>query len=158
MAIFLFSLIGLPLTAGFVGKFLLFVGAFSAPSDTPTMRNLYQLLAVIAAINAAVGAFYYLRVIGVMYLRTPLRPVTGVGFASYANSAGICSAGRSNSVLRRLPGPARKSSAEGCSSPANPDQSHCSDPLKSSRSELAQYTNRPVKKRTDRQTGRIESK
>jgi NADH-quinone oxidoreductase subunit N len=41
------------------------------------MRNLYQLLAVIAAINAAVGAFYYLRAIGVMYLRTPLRPVTG---------------------------------------------------------------------------------
>jgi len=77
MAIFLFSLIGLPLTAGFVGKFLLFIGAFSAPSDTPAMRNLYQLLAVIAAINAAVGAFYYLRVIGVMYLRTPLRPVTG---------------------------------------------------------------------------------
>jgi NADH-quinone oxidoreductase subunit N len=77
MAIFLFSLIGLPLTAGFVGKFLLFVGAFSAPSDTSSMRNLYQLLAVIAAMNAAVGAFYYLRVIGVMYLRTPLRPVTG---------------------------------------------------------------------------------
>ena len=40
------------------------------------MRNLYQLLAVIAAVNAAVGAYYYLRVVGVMYLRTPLRPAT----------------------------------------------------------------------------------
>lgn len=76
MTIFLFSLIGLPLTAGFAGKLLLFVGAFSAPTNTPTMRNLYQVMAVIAAINAAVGAYYYLRVLGVMYLRTPLRPAT----------------------------------------------------------------------------------
>ena len=74
MAVFLLSLIGLPLTAGFAGKFLLFVGAFTAPSDTAIMRHLYQLLAVIAAVNAAVGAYYYLRVIGVMYLRSPIRP------------------------------------------------------------------------------------
>ncbi|HSQ58234.1 MAG TPA: NADH-quinone oxidoreductase subunit N, partial [Gemmata sp.] len=77
MAIFLFSLIGLPLTLGFAGKFLLFVGAFTAPADTPTMGNLYQVLAVAAAVNAAIGAYYYLRVIGVMYLRTPLRPLAG---------------------------------------------------------------------------------
>ena len=73
MAVFLFSLIGLPLTAGFAGKLLLFVGAFSAPTDTPAMRNLYQLMAVFAAVNAAVGAYYYLRVVGVMYFRTPIR-------------------------------------------------------------------------------------
>jgi NADH-quinone oxidoreductase subunit N len=75
MAVFLFSLIGLPLTAGFAGKFLLFVGSFTAPTDTPSMRNLYQVLAVVAAVNAAVGAYYYLRVVGVLYLRTPLRPI-----------------------------------------------------------------------------------
>jgi NADH-quinone oxidoreductase subunit N len=75
MAVFLFSLIGLPLTAGFVGKLLLFIGAFTAPADTTTMRNLYQLMAVGAAVNAAIGAYYYLRVMGVMYLRTPLRPI-----------------------------------------------------------------------------------
>jgi NADH-quinone oxidoreductase subunit N len=75
MAVFLFSLIGLPLTVGFAGKLLLFVGAFTAPSDTATMRNLYQVMAVVAAVNAAIGAYYYLRVIGVMYLRTPLRPL-----------------------------------------------------------------------------------
>jgi NADH-quinone oxidoreductase subunit N len=74
MAVFLFSLIGLPLTAGFVGKLLLVVGSFDAPSDTPVMRHLYQVLAVIMAVNAAVGAYYYLRVVGVMYLRSPLRP------------------------------------------------------------------------------------
>lgn len=76
MTIFLFSLIGLPLTAGFAGKLLLFVGAFSAPTGTPTMRSLYQIMAVIAAVNSAVGAYYYLRVVGVMYLRTPLRTPT----------------------------------------------------------------------------------
>lgn len=74
MAVFLFSMIGLPLTVGFVGKFLLFLGAFNAPAGTAAMRNLYQILAVVAAVNAAVGAYYYLRVIGVMYLRSPFRP------------------------------------------------------------------------------------
>jgi NADH-quinone oxidoreductase subunit N len=76
MAVFLFSLIGLPLTAGFAGKLLLFVGAFTAPADTATMRNLYRILAVVAAVNAAIGAYYYLRVVGVMYLRDALRPIT----------------------------------------------------------------------------------
>ncbi|MBN9522052.1 NADH-quinone oxidoreductase subunit N [bacterium] len=74
MAVFLLSLIGLPLTAGFAGKLLLFVGAFTAPADTAAMRNLYQALAVVAAVNSAIAAVYYLRVLGVMYLRTPLRP------------------------------------------------------------------------------------
>jgi NADH-quinone oxidoreductase subunit N len=32
-------------------------------------------MAVGAAVNAAIGAYYYLRVMGVMYLRTPLRPI-----------------------------------------------------------------------------------
>lgn len=77
MAVALFSLIGMPLTAGFIGKFMLFLGAFTAPSGTPTMGNLYQIMAVVAAVNAAIGAYYYLRVIGVMYLRTPLRPLAG---------------------------------------------------------------------------------
>jgi len=77
MAISLFSLIGMPLTAGFIGKLMLFLGAFTAPSGTPTMGNLYRIMAVIAAINAAIGAYYYLRVIGVLYLRTPLRPLVG---------------------------------------------------------------------------------
>jgi NADH-quinone oxidoreductase subunit N len=74
MAVFLLSLIGMPLTAGFSGKLLLFLGVFNAPSGTPGMGNLYQLLAAIAAVNSAVAAYYYLRVLGVMYLRSPIRP------------------------------------------------------------------------------------
>jgi NADH-quinone oxidoreductase subunit N len=76
MAIFLFSLMGLPATVGFVGKFYLLVGAFTAPADTPTMQNLYRVMAVFAVVNAAIGAYYYLRVVGVMFLRTPIRPAT----------------------------------------------------------------------------------
>lgn len=74
MAVFMFSLIGMPLTLGFAGKLMLFMGAFGAPADTTAMRNLYQALAVVAAVNAAIAAIYYLRVIGVMYLRSPIRP------------------------------------------------------------------------------------
>ena len=73
MSIFFLSLIGLPLTVGFVGKLNLVLGAFQVPSDTK-MKNLYQVLAAIAVLNAAVSAVYYLRVIGVLFLRTPLQP------------------------------------------------------------------------------------
>ena len=75
MALFLFSLIGLPLTAGFTGKFLIFVGVLSTPTCPPLW--LFKVLAVIGAINAAIAAYYYLRVVGVMYLRTALRPLIG---------------------------------------------------------------------------------
>jgi len=75
MTLFLFSLIGLPLTGGFTGKFLIFVDVLSTPTGPPLW--LFKVLAVIGAINAAIGAYYYLRVVGVMYLRTALRPLAG---------------------------------------------------------------------------------
>jgi NADH-quinone oxidoreductase subunit N len=73
MALFLFSLIGLPLTAGFMGKFLLFFGAMVNPASEASL--LYRVLAFIGVINAAIGAYYYLRIVGVMYLRNPIRPL-----------------------------------------------------------------------------------
>lgn len=73
MAVFLFSLIGMPLTAGFAGKMLLFWGALSVPDTTSTFW--FRVLALIGAINAAIGAWYYLRVITVMYLRSAVRPL-----------------------------------------------------------------------------------
>jgi NADH-quinone oxidoreductase subunit N len=36
---------------------------------------LFRILALLAVINAAIGAWYYLRIIAVMYLRTSIRPV-----------------------------------------------------------------------------------
>jgi NADH-quinone oxidoreductase subunit N len=75
LGIFLLSLIGLPLTAGFVGKFLLFLSALAAPSDAP-MQELFRILAVVGALNAAVAAYYYLRVLNAVFLRSSLAPPT----------------------------------------------------------------------------------
>lgn len=60
MAVFLFSLTGLPPLAGFWGKFYLFQAAVEA--------NL-GWLAVIGVINSAISAFYYLGVVVQMYMR-----------------------------------------------------------------------------------------
>ena len=78
MAVFLFSLIGLPLTAGFAGKLLLFLSAFEVPATGP-LQSLPRVLVAVAAVNAAVGAGYYLRAVGAMYLRTPAVEATGRG-------------------------------------------------------------------------------
>lgn len=85
MVLFLFSLIGIPLTAGFAGKFLLFWDAMGLSSATTEQAWLYRVLALIGAVNAAIGAWYYLRMATAMYLReaieplppTRLRPVLG---------------------------------------------------------------------------------
>jgi NADH-quinone oxidoreductase subunit N len=79
MVLFLFSLIGIPLTAGFMGKFLLFSGALELDAPPgwqlslwpPDQKTLFILLALLAAINAAIGGWYYLRIAAVMYLRDP---------------------------------------------------------------------------------------
>jgi len=60
MTIFLFSLMSIPPTAGFAGKFYLFAGAIKAG---------YVWLAVIAMLNSAVSFYYYLRVMVYMYFR-----------------------------------------------------------------------------------------
>jgi NADH-quinone oxidoreductase subunit N len=74
MAIFLFSLIGIPLTAGFAGKFILFFGAMAVP-PRPEHPWLFRILALIGVLNAALGAWYYLRILAVMYLRNPIKPL-----------------------------------------------------------------------------------
>ena len=66
LAVFLFSLAGLPPTAGFLGKLNLFFAAWSQGYESS------RWLAVILAINAALGAWYYLKIIGVMFLREPV--------------------------------------------------------------------------------------
>jgi NADH-quinone oxidoreductase subunit N len=65
LAICLLSLIGLPPTAGFTGKLELFWASWS--SSLPWGRA----LAVAIALNAAVAAWYYLRLIAIMYREPP---------------------------------------------------------------------------------------
>jgi NADH-quinone oxidoreductase subunit N len=62
LSIFLLSLIGIPPTAGFVGKFYLFGAAVGSG---------HIWLAVIGVLNSAVAAYYYLRLIVYMYMREP---------------------------------------------------------------------------------------
>jgi NADH-quinone oxidoreductase subunit N len=62
LAICLFSLTGLPPTAGFLGKFNLFLAAWS--DDSQVGRG----LAIMLALNAAISAWYYLRLVALMYL------------------------------------------------------------------------------------------
>src|SRR4030095_1189722 len=62
LTLFLLSLVGIPPLAGFVGKFYLFGAA---------VQNGYLWLTVIAVLNSAIAAYYYLRVIVYMYMREP---------------------------------------------------------------------------------------
>jgi NADH-quinone oxidoreductase subunit N len=77
MAVFLVSLTGIPVTAGFVGKFHLFNAAVGAG---------YVNLAVIGMLMSVVSAYYYLRVVVAMYMREPVGEDTwapvGVGAAT----------------------------------------------------------------------------
>jgi len=78
LSIFMLSLIGIPPTAGFFAKYYVFNAALQA--------NLVGLT-VIGVINSAIAAYYYLRIIVVMYMREsekdlPLLPVpTSLGVA-----------------------------------------------------------------------------
>jgi len=72
---FLMSLIGIPITGGFFAKFYVLSAALKS--------NLVGL-AIILVLNSALGAYYYLRIIVMMYMREPRGevPVTQVPFAA----------------------------------------------------------------------------
>ncbi len=72
MTLFLLSLVGIPPTAGFFGKAVIILSAVQG-------GGWLTVLAVILMLNAALAAFYYLRVVVTMYMREPAenaRPVT----------------------------------------------------------------------------------
>jgi NADH-quinone oxidoreductase subunit N len=62
LSLFLLSLVGIPPLAGFVAKVYIFGAA---------VRSGYVWLTVIAVLNSAIAAYYYLRVIVYMYMREP---------------------------------------------------------------------------------------
>ncbi len=63
LSLFMLSLLGLPLTAGFMGKVLVFRPALEAGN------TLLTVLVVVAVVNTAISAYYYLRLIVVMFFR-----------------------------------------------------------------------------------------
>jgi NADH-quinone oxidoreductase subunit N len=63
LGIFMFSMAGIPPLAGFFGKFYVFMAAVDA--------GLYTL-AVVGVLTSVIGAFYYLRVVKIMYFDDPV--------------------------------------------------------------------------------------
>jgi NADH-quinone oxidoreductase subunit N len=74
MLIFMFSLTGIPPTAGFIGKLYLFMSAINAG---------YTWLVVVALIFSAISAYFYLRIVMYMYMKEPrTSPVLSTSFSS----------------------------------------------------------------------------
>jgi NADH-quinone oxidoreductase subunit N len=97
LSIFLLSLIGVPLTGGFFGKFYIFKAA---------LESKLVWLAVLGLLNSAVAAYYYLRILVVMYMQEPgeataeLEPMPmGLKAALGASVVGILALGIFPAVL-----------------------------------------------------------
>ena len=68
LLILMFSMAGIPPLAGFFGKWFVFLAAIKA--------ELY-LLAVIGVVSSVIGAFYYLRIVKIMYFEEGSEPLDG---------------------------------------------------------------------------------
>ena len=72
MAIFMFSLAGVPPLAGFIGKFYIFSAA---------VKQGFIWLVIIGVMNSVVATYYYLRVTVIMYMRDPVKDVGNLSFS-----------------------------------------------------------------------------
>lgn len=66
MLVFMFSLTGIPPTAGFMGKFYLFMSVIDAG---------YTWLVIVAVLFSAISAYFYLRIVMLMYMKEPQESV-----------------------------------------------------------------------------------
>jgi NADH-quinone oxidoreductase subunit N len=62
LAVFVFSLIGVPLTGGFFGKFYVFQAA---------LNSHLVWLTVLGLVNSAIAAYYYLKILVAVYMQEP---------------------------------------------------------------------------------------
>jgi NADH-quinone oxidoreductase subunit N len=81
MAVFLFSLAGIPPLAGFIGKFYLFAAV---------IQQKFYLLALVGVLNSVVSLYYYARIVRTMFLDFP------------AGGEGTVAVDMSNGILLRL--------------------------------------------------------
>src|SRR5579859_378669 len=79
LSVFLLSLFGLPVTAGFFGKFYVF---------TVAVHSRLIWLAILMAVNSVIGAYYYLRLIIVMYMHEP-KPEAAIATVRFPITARI---------------------------------------------------------------------
>jgi NADH-quinone oxidoreductase subunit N len=95
MAIFLLSLTGIPPLAGFFAKAIVVLSALEVGGGM-------ALLAVIMMLNAAMAAFYYLRVVVYMYMRQPAEDVPPLSIGWYTR-AGLLLAAAATVLIGLLP-------------------------------------------------------
>jgi NADH-quinone oxidoreductase subunit N len=94
MAVCCFSLIGIPLTIGFLGKLMIIKPALAAAVANPRpgavpVRSAMSWLIVITMVNAAISAAYYLKIVATMFLRTEdsAQPAAQPAHESFARPA-----------------------------------------------------------------------
>ncbi len=95
MLVFMFSLAGIPPTAGFMGKFYIFMAAINAG---------YTWLVAIAVIFSAISAYYYLRIVMNMYMKpldvtVEVKPNLGVAAALFISAVMVFVIGMAPSVV-----------------------------------------------------------
>jgi len=90
MSLFIFSLVGLPLTGGFIGKLQIFSAA---------LQEGWIWLTVIAILNSALSVYYYLRVVMFMYMREGALPE---GTVDSGNTSGFAMTGLLGTALAVL--------------------------------------------------------
>ena len=84
MALCMFSLAGVPPTAGFWGKFYVFTAAWQSG---------LQWLAIVGVITSAIAAFFYLRIVVQMFMRDPVREVRGGSDGGLSAGIGLAALG-----------------------------------------------------------------
>jgi len=93
--IFLLSLIGVPLTGGFFGKFYIFKAA---------LESHLVWLTVLGLLNSAVAAYYYLRILVVMYMKEPSEAASKAEPLSPGLSAALLLPSAATLILVIFPG------------------------------------------------------
>jgi NADH-quinone oxidoreductase subunit N len=94
LTVFLLSLIGVPLTGGFFGKFYIFKAALDAD---------LVWLTVLGLLNSAVAAYYYLRILVVMYMKEPDSSADALLPAGPAMMIAVCGSAIGTLVLGIFP-------------------------------------------------------
>ncbi len=84
-----FSLMGMPPLAGFLSKLYVFGAAFALPAEHEFHGPL-MALAIIGVVNTAIGAAYYLRIAGTLYLRSPVEETFDVPGAAPRWGLALC--------------------------------------------------------------------
>ncbi len=95
-AVFLLALAGIPLTSGFVGKLVVFSAAVSGGALP---------LVIVALVASAIAAFFYVRVIVLMFFSEPAPEGPSVVLPGMLTTAGLTVAVALTIVLGVLPGP-----------------------------------------------------